>query len=187
MFQSLRTFFQSRPVRMVAAVGAVALLGAGVLGASAMDGMRGMHGGPHGAMHHGAMGGPMGGPGFPMMMSDRLLGDIGASDAQREQIRAILDAARADLHGQRDAGAPLRQQALTLFTQPQVDAAAAEALRRQMLAEHDKASQRMLQAALDASRVLTPEQRQALAQRLGERQQMFERHRREREALTPKG
>lgn len=185
MFQSLKSFLTARPVRMVAAVGAVALLGAGVLAASAMDGGP-MHGGAHAGMH-GRMGSPMGGPGFPMMMADRMLEDVGATAEQRAQIRKIMDAARGDLDSQRTADAPLRAQALAVFTAPQVDATAAEALRRDMLAQHDKASQRMLQAALDASQVLTPEQRQALGQRMAERQQMFERHRREREASRPKG
>ena len=35
-----------------------------------------------------------------------------------------------------------------------------------MLAQHDQASKRTLQAMLDVSRVLTPEQRKALAERM---------------------
>jgi Spy/CpxP family protein refolding chaperone len=41
----------------------------------------------------------------------------------------------------------------------------------------------MTQAMLDASRVLTPQQRQMLAERIARRQEMLERHRQERRAL----
>jgi Spy/CpxP family protein refolding chaperone len=71
---------------------------------------------------------------------------------------------------------------LALLLAPQVDAAAAEALRQQLQARHDGASKRHLQAMLDAGAVLTPEQRQTLAARLNARREMMERHRRERQA-----
>jgi Spy/CpxP family protein refolding chaperone len=51
-----------------------------------------------------------------------------------------------------------------------------------MLARHDEASKRWMQALLDMSRVLTPEQRRALADRLAERRETMQRHRAEREA-----
>jgi Spy/CpxP family protein refolding chaperone len=70
-----------------------------------------------------------------------------------------------------------------LFTQPTVDANAAESLRQQMLARHDAASKRMMQAMLDVSRVLTPEQRQQLAQHMKQRRDMMERHMKERRQL----
>ena len=72
---------------------------------------------------------------------------------------------------------------MALFTQPTVDARAAEALRQQMLAQHDQASQRMLQTMLDVSRVLTPEQRKTLSDRMQQRRSMMERHRHERQSL----
>jgi protein CpxP len=58
---------------------------------------------------------------------------------------------------------------MQVFTAPNVDANAAEALRQQMLAQHDQVSRRMLTAMLDISRVLTPEQRARLAARAQER------------------
>ena len=73
------------------------------------------------------------------------------------------------MKAQREAGRALREQGLQLFTQPTVDATAAEALRQQMLAQHDQASKRMLQAMLDVAKVLTPEQRAQLAERMKQR------------------
>ena len=120
------------------------------------------------AQPHGA--GMMGGPG--MMMGhrfDRALADVGASDAQRAQVKQIMQAAMADLRQQHEATRALRQQSMQLFSQPTVDANAAEALRQQMLAQHDAASKRMLQAMLDVSRVLTPEQRAKIAEHMKQR------------------
>jgi protein CpxP len=91
-------------------------------------------------------------------------------------VKAIVDAAKADLKAQHESGGALREQQMQLFVQPTVDARAAEALRQQMLSRHDAASKRMLQAMLDVSRVLTPEQRQQIAARMAERRSMMERH-----------
>ena len=116
---------------------------------------------------------------------DRMLDGLNASDAQRSQIRQIAQAAAADLKTQRDAGRALREQAAQVFTAPTLDAAAAESLRQQMLARHDQASRRHLQAMLDIAQVLTPEQRALAGQRMKamaaqrqERQQRMERERR---------
>jgi Spy/CpxP family protein refolding chaperone len=128
----------------------------------------------------------MGGMGGMLLAHPRqlegLFDSIGATAEQRAQIRQIADAARADLRAQREAGTPLHEQARALFAQPTVDEAAVEALRLQMLARHDAASKRGMQALLDVSRVLTPDQRQALADRMAERRERMERHRAEREA-----
>jgi Spy/CpxP family protein refolding chaperone len=114
---------------------------------------------------------------------DRMLDSVKATDAQRAQIKQIAQAAASDLKAQHDARQALHQQAMAIFTAPNVDANAAENLRQQMLAQHDQASKRMLQAMLDISRVLTPEQRQQLAQRMQQRHEMMQRHMRERQQL----
>ena len=133
---------------------------------------------PHGRGH--------GGPGIGMMDGHHLergLDAINATAEQRAQIKQIFDAARNDLKAQRASGRQLRQQLQALFAQPTVDARAAEALRAQISAQHDAASKRMLQAMLDASRVLTAEQRKTLADKMAQRRALMERHRAEREAL----
>ncbi len=129
----------------------------------------------HGSGGHG-MGGPgmfMGSPEHMGRMVDHMLDGLNASDAQRSQIKQIALAAAADLKGQHDAGRALRDKAMQVFTAPNVDAAAAESLRQQMLAQHDQASRRMLQAMLDVSRVLTPEQRTKLGEHMKQRSDMM--------------
>ena len=129
--------------------------------------------------HHGhGMGGPEGGAGMMMFGGppqqvgrgvDRMLDGLSATDAQRSQIKQIAMAAAAGLKTQREAGRELHEKGLQIFTAPTVDAAAAEALRQQMLARHDQASKRTLQAMLDIAKVLTPEQRAKLGERMKER------------------
>ena len=163
---------------------ALALAAAAVPAQAHGGGMTGM--GPMAPMgpmgHHAAMGPGGPGAGAPMMgrMLDRMLDQVGATAEQRTQIRAIADAAAADLQAQRDAGRALREQSLQLFAQPTVDANAVEAQRQKMLQHQDQVSRRMTQAMLDVSRVLTPEQRAQWAERMGQRKQMMERHQRER-------
>lgn len=139
-------------------------------------------GGPHGGMrhHHHDGGGMMfmGGRGL-----ERMLDSVDATPEQRTQVRQIAQAAAADLKAQRDAARVLHERQLQLFTQPVVDANAAEQLRQQMLAQHDQRSRRVMQAMLDVSRVLTPQQRQQLAQKLQQRREMMQRHLHERQQL----
>ncbi len=101
---------------------------------------------------------------------DRMLDGLGATDAQRTQVKQIAMAAATDLKAQHEAGRALREKGVQIFAAPTVDAAAAESLRQQMLAQHDQASKRVLQAMLDVSKVLTPEQRAKVAARMKERQ-----------------
>lgn len=153
--------------------GAARLLGAGLLAALAGSVVLTAEAAPMDGPRHGGMmmGGPMmGGP-----HADRMLDAVNASADQRTQIKQIMDAARADLKAQREAGRALHDQMRQLFTQPTVDARAAETLRQQQLAQHDAASKRMMQAMLDVSRVLTPEQRAKLADMAGQRRAMMER------------
>ena len=105
---------------------------------------------------------------------DRLLDGVNASDAQRTQIRQIMQQAMADLKAQHESARALHERSVQIFTAPTVDAAAAESLRQQMLAQHDASSRRMLQAMLDASRVLTPEQRAMLGERIKQRQERMQ-------------
>lgn len=160
------------PLRLLLLTVVVAVAGGATLTAIAAPG-------PHGPAE--------GGPGMSMMGGTRdmarLLDSVGASAEQRGQIKQILDAAEPDQKSQRDAGRALHDQALQLFSQPTIDARAAEALRLQMLAQNDQASKRQWQLMLDVSRVLTPEQRLQFAERSRQRGAMLERHRAESERL----
>lgn len=145
--------------------GAVAVCATVALSAFAHGmGGRGMDGGMMG------MGpGMMGGPAHMARGVDHMLDGLNATDAQRTQIKQIAQAAAADMKTQREAGRGLRDKAMQILAAPNVDAAAAESLRQQMLAQHDQASKRMLQAMLDVSKVLTPEQRAKVAERMKQR------------------
>ncbi|HZV93237.1 MAG TPA: Spy/CpxP family protein refolding chaperone [Caldimonas sp.] len=133
------------------------------------DGMRhGMHRGRHGH----------GGPGMMFRGSpeqigrkiDFMLDGLHATDAQRSQIKQIAVQAAADLKAQAVAGKGLRQRDMQIFTAPTIDAAAAEQTREQMLQQHDRMSKRAMQAMLDMARVLTPEQRGIIGERIRDRQ-----------------
>jgi Spy/CpxP family protein refolding chaperone len=125
---------------------------------------------------HGPQGAPMAGGMFGCGHLDHVLEIVSATDAQRTQIEAIMKAARTDLQAQRDAGAKLHTQALDLYAAPTIDAAAIEALRVQMNANHDAVSKRMTQAMVDAARVLTPDQRAKLAEVMKKRAARMGRH-----------
>ena len=138
--------------------------------------------GPHHAMAHRMGPGMAGGP----MLSEHLLDAVGASADQKSRIKDIMGRAHDDSRSQRQADKALHAQMMALMAAPQLDAAAAEGLRQQLQAHRDTASKRHLQAMLDASAVLTPEQRQKLAERAKSHRDMMDRHHREREALTPR-
>ena len=125
-------------------------------------------GGGHGMM---MFGGP---PEHMGRRIDHMLDGLNATDAQRAQIKRIAMAAAADLRAQRDAGKGLREKSLQIFSAPNVDAAAAESVRAQMQAQHDQASRRTLQALLEVSKVLTPEQRAKLGERMKQRGAMMQ-------------
>ena len=146
-----------------------------------------MPGGPDMQLAQGP-GGPMGGgPEGPMFggMLKRMLERVNATPEQRTQIDQIMKSAATDMRAQHEAGRALREQAMTLFAQPTVDAAAVEALRQKQLAMHDAASKRMMNAMIDISRVLTPDQRKQMAEYMAQRREMMQRQWRERQSLDP--
>ena len=147
-------------------------------------GMGGPGMGGHGMGGHGLM--AMGSPEHVGRMVDHMLDGLKASDAQRTQIKQIAQAAAADMTAQRDAGRALRQKGLQILGAPTVDAAAAESLRQQALAQHDQASKRMLQAMLDIAKVLTPEQRAKVADRMTQRAEIMQ-DRTQRLQRAPRG
>ena len=105
---------------------------------------------------------------------DHLLDGLNATDAQRAQIKQIAQGAGADLKAQRDAGRALRERGVQAFAAPTIDAAAAESVRQQLVLQHDQASKRVLQAMLDIGRVLTPDQRARIGERMRQRQAMMQ-------------
>lgn len=127
------------------------------------------------AAHAGGHGGPGHHRGGPAMMAGGQFGGhmlevVNATDAQRSQIKAIFQQARQDLAGQRDSGRKLHEQLATLYTAPNIDAAAIESVRAQISAQHEAAAKRMSLASIDAARVLTPEQRAKIGETMKKRQ-----------------
>jgi Spy/CpxP family protein refolding chaperone len=181
----------SRPTQMLMATLLVAVA-AGLTPTAHAQPMGGMHGGPAGmrggadGMHGDGMGMGAGmgmGGGMAGAHMGRALDAVKATPEQRAQIKTIMEAARTDLKAQREAGRTLHQQMQAAFTQPTVDARAVEALRVQIAAQHDTASKRMTLAMLDASKVLSVEQRKTLADLMAQRQAMMQRHASERATL----
>ncbi|WP_284617328.1 Spy/CpxP family protein refolding chaperone [Aquabacterium humicola] len=164
------------PWTLAAGMLVLALAGGAAQMAQAMPGGEGQH-----AMHRGHGAGGHGGP--MMMMSERVLQAVGASADQQARVQQIYRAAHEELRAQHQAAGDLRAQWVQIFTAPTVDARAAEALRQKQAALHEAASKRMLQATIEAAAVLTPEQRAKLAEQIGKRRDMMERHRRERDSL----
>jgi Spy/CpxP family protein refolding chaperone len=172
----------TRPLTMLVLA---ASLGVAALSVQAQPAPGDMPPPPH-AMHRG--GHDFGG--FPMQ--GRLLKEAGVTDAQRAQLKQIFEAAQNDLKGQRETGRQLHERMEALFTAPTVDANAVEQLRQQIAAQHEVASKRLTLAMIDASRVLTPEQRTKIAElKKQQREKMKLRmkdhaqHRKDRQGANP--
>ena len=169
-----------------AAIATLVALAAGAGAVAWADGRAGGWGG-HGMGGPAKMGGGYGMMGDGSRMSDRMLAGLNATDAQRAQIRQIMQAAAADMKTQFEAGRALREQGLAIFSAPVVDAAAAESLRQQMVAHYDQMSQRMTQTMVAVANVLTPEQRAKFAERSKMRSQEWrDRMQRHQGASAPK-
>ena len=119
--------------------------------------------GPGGFWRHGAY--------DPDMMQARLefatdwiLSRIEASDAQRQQVKAILQATVQDLAPMREQHQQHKQTMLQTLTQPSIDRVALGDVRRAELQLVETASERMVTALADVAEVLTPEQRTRLAE-----------------------
>ncbi len=100
----------------------------------------------------------------------RMLDLVDASEAQRAEIKKIHEAAAVDMKALRDSGRGLRERGRQLMLAPgAVDRGAAESLRLEMLALHDKMSKRRLDTMLAVADVLTPEQRAKIGEVMAKR------------------
>lgn len=157
-------------VRKVLIGGAAAsLFGIGALAAHADPG----------GMMHAHMAGHHHGPGFggdPAEMADHLLvridhmlTKIGASDDQKTGIKAIAKSAVADLAPLHKQQWDLRKQLHDVLTAATIDRTKLAELHTQQTQLFDKTSARMQDAMVAAAEILTPEQRKAMAERMGQR------------------
>jgi Spy/CpxP family protein refolding chaperone len=96
-----------------------------------------------------------------------MLRDIDASPEQQDRVNAIVAGAVDDLFRLRDRHQQNRDAFHAQFGGgATVDRAALEEIRKSEMGLADEASKRLVQALADVSDVLTPEQRQALAERI---------------------
>jgi len=102
--------------------------------------------------------------------TDWMLSKVGASDAQKEQVRAIVARTVNAMVPVREQHLANRKAILETLAAPTVDAGRLAELRDAELRLADQASEALLEGVTDVANVLTPEQRQQLAQ-------MAERHR----------
>jgi protein CpxP len=126
------------------------------------------------------MGGGEHGPGMRHHV-EQMLTAIGASDAQKSQIKTIWEGARPQLKTLHEQHQQVRTQIREALGAPTIDAARIEQLRKQSVQTMDKLSSVMTQAFVASANVLTPDQRKlALAkfqERTDERRQERQEHR----------
>jgi Spy/CpxP family protein refolding chaperone len=104
----------------------------------------------------------------------KILDRVGATDAQKAQIKTIWEGLRPQLKTLRQQHMALRQQITQAMTAATIDPAAIEKLRQQSVSVMDKVSSLMTQGFVETARVLTPEQRKQAA---AEIQKAHENHR----------
>jgi len=95
-----------------------------------------------------------------------LLRDIDASAEQQDRVNAIVTGAVDDLFRLRARHQQNRDAFHAQLGGATIDRAALEEIRKSEMGVADEASKRLVQALADVSDVLTPEQRQALAERI---------------------
>jgi len=95
-----------------------------------------------------------------------MLSRIGASDAQKAQIKGILEPAFQEMKNAHEAHSAAFRQFHEEITAPSIDRARLEALRAGQIKSLDEASKRLVTAISDAAEVLSPEQRAAFAKQI---------------------
>jgi Spy/CpxP family protein refolding chaperone len=96
---------------------------------------------------------------MPMRRMHRILDSVGATQGQREQIRAIWTGLQPQLRAERTQHKNLRQQMVAALTAPTINAGEVERLRKLSMASADKTSALITQGMMASAQVLTPDQR----------------------------
>jgi Spy/CpxP family protein refolding chaperone len=117
--------------------------------------------GPAALAHHGCGGGMA--REMAAFHVHRVLGQVGASAAQEEQILAILDGQIAKHQAMRGVHDELHARVVAALSGAAVDRAALETVRTEALSRIDAGSKDVVEAFARAAEVLTPAQRLALA------------------------
>lgn len=128
-------------------------------------------GGGWGGHHHGhhRHGWGRGGPVDPQQMAarvdrmvERVLSQVGASDAQKQKVASIAKGAITELAPMREKMREARREGMALLAAPTIDRAAIERMRAARLQDMDALSRRISTAMADAAEVLDAEQRAKL-------------------------
>jgi periplasmic protein CpxP/Spy len=96
--------------------------------------------------------------------TDWILSRIDASDQQRQQVKAIIQATVQDLAPMREQHHQNKQTMLQALTQPTIDRAVLGDIRHAELQLAEAASERLVTTLADIAEMLTPEQRTRLAE-----------------------
>ena len=107
----------------------------------------------------GPAGGEEMGAGMPMHRMHRILDAVGATQSQRDQIRAIWSGLRPQLKAERANHQNIRQQMIAALTASQINPGEVEKLRKQSMTSADKLSALITQGMVGSAQVLTPDQR----------------------------
>lgn len=159
---------RGRAIVLGVALTASALAAAGAW-AHGDRGERGGDGRPGVALMAPMAGLPLDNPARLDRMLERLSDKLNLQPAQRDQLRQIAQRTAQDVAPLREQARQLHDERRRLWTQPTLDESAITALRERTQALHGQLSARTEQGLLEAARVLTPEQRQQLAERMARR------------------
>ena len=106
------------------------------------------------------------GEGMPMRRMHMILDRVGATAAQRDQIRAVWSGLRPQLGAERATHKGLREQMVAALTAPTINAGEVERLRKLTMANADKISALVTQGMVASAQVLTPDQRKLAEQEI---------------------
>jgi Spy/CpxP family protein refolding chaperone len=106
------------------------------------------------------------GEGMPMRRMHLILDRVGATAAQRDQIRAVWSGLRPQLRAERATHKNLREQMVAALTAPTINAGEVERLRKLTMANTDKISALVTQGMVASAQVLTPDQRKLAQQEI---------------------
>ena len=107
-----------------------------------------------------------GGPRGPMGHMHRILDKVGATAAQRDQIRAVWSGIRPQLKAERATHQNLHQQMVAALTAANINAGEVERLRKLSMASADKMSSLITQGMVGSAQILTPDQRKLAQQEM---------------------
>lgn len=109
-----------------------------------------------------AHGGPDGG-GFMAFRMHKILDKVGATDAQKAQIKTIWEGLRPQLKALHEQHEQIHTQITQAMTAATIDTGAIEKLRQQSVQVIDKTSSMLTKGFVETAQVLTPDQRKQAA------------------------